>query len=144
MLHHSANPLNILIPAYEALWQAVLNGLFQQGFRKDHIDAKTWHQQLQAFLEVPTVTAFDNLVNKVTIRHLVAEIIRLYPPTKRIKGFTKANCSTLMCSSFSETPGFGEMMLRFSIQSAGIQLLDGRSVHLWHLEAANLYDHQRK
>ena len=80
-----SNPLNILLPAYEALWQVVLSGFLQLAFRSNHPDARVWRQQLEVFLEDPTRAAFDDQANGTPVRHIVAETLRLYPPTKRIK-----------------------------------------------------------
>jgi hypothetical protein len=94
-LHHDAdssltaesNPLNILLPSYEALWQVVLSGFVQLGFNARHPDASTWRKQLEVFLERPTRMAFNDARGNTSIRDIVAEILRLYPPTKRIKRF---------------------------------------------------------
>jgi hypothetical protein len=55
-----SNPLNILLPAYEAQWQVVRNGFLQLAFCSNHPDARVWRQQLEVFLENPTRAAFDD------------------------------------------------------------------------------------
>ena len=94
-LHHNShvslaaesNPLNILLPSYEALWQVVLSGFVQLGFNSHYFDTAIWLKQLEVFLDRPTRMAFDDATCNTSIRYIVAEILRLYPPTKRIKRF---------------------------------------------------------
>jgi hypothetical protein len=82
-----SNPLNMLLPVYEALWQVVLSGFLQVGVHSPFSYEKLCGRHLGEFLDDPTRAAFEDSTNHTSIRHIVAEILRLYPPTKRIKRF---------------------------------------------------------
>lgn len=81
----SENPLNLILPAYETLWRVVLRGFLEVMFRGAEAGAE-WRQVLVTFLADPTATTFRraNDLTGISVAFLVAETLRLYPPTRRI------------------------------------------------------------
>jgi len=56
--HREQNPLNLLLPGYEALWRVVLRCHLELTAR-DHQDAEHWGEILQYFANNPTLSQFD-------------------------------------------------------------------------------------
>lgn len=80
-----SNPLNFLLPGYETLWRVVLRGLIEVGFH-DSDDGPTHCSILQKFHDNPTVEALNHAdgVGGTSAGNIVKEVLRLYPPTRRI------------------------------------------------------------
>ena len=81
------NPLNLIIPAYEALWRVVLSGFLQVNFIKGA--APTLRPVLAQFLAKPTVTAMrqpepHRQTSIVSVDNIVSETLRLHPSVKRV------------------------------------------------------------
>jgi hypothetical protein len=86
----SRNPLNIILPAYETLWRVVLRCFLEVQFRsisqQNHL-----RDSLTEFLSNPTQTTFvEGSEEKVSVKAVVLEALRLYPPTKRIHRFSNS------------------------------------------------------
>jgi hypothetical protein len=79
-----SNPLNILLPTYDALWPVVLSGFLELRFHSQHRDAPKWRKQLERFLSSPSRSTFEAPEDGMSIEMIVAEMLRLYPPMKRI------------------------------------------------------------
>jgi hypothetical protein len=79
------NPMNFVLPAYETMWRAVHRGLLEIYFREAP-DAMHWKYLLLEFLHHPTRLAFhmENESLILSPRDVIKEILRLYPPTRRI------------------------------------------------------------
>ena len=81
------NSLNLILPAYETLWRVVLSGFLHVSFVEGgHLE---WRAILAKFLAEPTVAAKNDTVHnegipKVSVDHIVAEALRLYPSVKRV------------------------------------------------------------
>lgn len=79
-------PLNIILPSFETMWRVVIRGIMELRFR----DSETWqfhyHQMFKDILSDPSQQAMKKLdfTNAVSIDNIVNEILRLYPPTRRI------------------------------------------------------------
>lgn len=90
------NPMNLILPAYETMWRAVFRGLLEVYFRGNHNhDHAHYKELLVTYLQDPNNS--DNWKNKhddlnshhsyhhtVATIDIVKEILRLYPPTRRI------------------------------------------------------------
>lgn len=91
-----SNPMNLILPAYETMWRAVFRGLLEVCFRGNHNhDHVHYKELLIAYLQEPSNAdnwrcKHDNLNLNHNYHHTVAtidvvkEILRLYPPTRRI------------------------------------------------------------
>jgi hypothetical protein len=77
------NPLDLLLPAYETLWRAVLLGFLEVQFRAGK-QAPAWRELLAQCLQQPSSHQFFASRDGVSAAFLVKEALRLYPPTKRI------------------------------------------------------------
>ncbi|QSZ33772.1 hypothetical protein DSL72_005343 [Monilinia vaccinii-corymbosi] len=79
------NPLNILIPAYETLWRVVLRCFLEISSRR-HASAVTaeWKDILEQFRANVTYEQFKERNGRCSLRDIVFESLRLYPPTRRI------------------------------------------------------------
>ena len=79
------NPLNLILPAYETLWRVVLRGFLEVMFRGAEAGPE-WRQLLKTFLAEPTLSTFKrtNDLTGISVAFIVAETLRLYPPTRRI------------------------------------------------------------
>lgn len=79
------NPLNFILPAYETLWRVVLRCFVEVMFRSGSAGYE-WRQSLIAFLECPSQRNFEDIsgASGVSVDMVVAEALRLYPPTRRI------------------------------------------------------------
>lgn len=79
------NPLNLILPAYETLWRVVLRGFLEVMFRSAEAGVE-WRQLLVTFLADPTATTFRRANDRtgISVAFIVAETLRLYPPTRRI------------------------------------------------------------
>lgn len=78
------NPLNILLPAYETLWRVVLHCFLEVRFRASEEQLASYRNLFKSFLANPTKTTLENSVNGISVKNIVAEALRLYPPTRRI------------------------------------------------------------
>lgn len=79
------NPLNMLLPVYETLWRVVARCLIEVVFRPS-ADPE-WFILLEAFRANPTIKNFSRPQpgqDRVSVKFLVNEALRLYPPTRRI------------------------------------------------------------
>jgi dihydroceramidase len=80
------NPLNLIIPGFETLWRVVLRGFLEIGFiaGKQHPE---WCAMLAAFAQAPTKEQFlqEHGAHSISCEDLVNEVLRLYPPTRRIR-----------------------------------------------------------
>ncbi len=83
------NPLNYIVPAYEALWRVVLRCFLEVGFRQFD-DRDEWISVLDKFLANPILTTFKESSSSpttpsgISAECLINEALRLYPPTRRI------------------------------------------------------------
>jgi hypothetical protein len=84
-INSHSNPLNILLPTYDVLWPVVLSGFLELRFHSQHWDAPKWRKQLERFLSSPSKSTFEAPEDGISIEMIVAEMLRLYPPMKRIK-----------------------------------------------------------
>ncbi|KAF8242008.1 hypothetical protein K440DRAFT_665034 [Wilcoxina mikolae CBS 423.85] len=84
------NPLNLLLPAYETLWRVVLRCFLEVQFRGGR---KVWRDVLRRYLDNPGSEEFVAVLEGegdgdgdgvVSVKAIVAETLRLYPPTKRV------------------------------------------------------------
>ena len=83
------NPYNLILPAYETMWRAVLFGFIEVAFKDfDRSVSSGTMRQLQQYLANPTPEAFTNVEesseDSVSVSHVVNEILRRYPPTQRV------------------------------------------------------------
>ncbi|KAE9375981.1 hypothetical protein N431DRAFT_532153 [Stipitochalara longipes BDJ] len=83
-----ANPLNIIIPAYESLWRVVLRCFLEVRFRQNlkHVDEVDYSRIFSRFMGHPNPSVFEAPFQDthISIKHIVNEALRLYPPTRRI------------------------------------------------------------
>ena len=82
-LDSRTNPLNILLPVYETLWRVVLR-CFVEVLDHSHPERADWLKKLRDFLSEPDKSTFQAREAGVSVHDLVAETLRLYPPTRRI------------------------------------------------------------
>jgi len=81
------NPLNTIIPAYESLWRVVLRCFLEVHFKEnattDQID---YARIFSRFMAHPNTSVFEAPFQDtdISIKHIVNESLRLYPPTRRI------------------------------------------------------------
>jgi hypothetical protein len=78
------NPLNIILPAYETLWRVVLRCFLEITSRTPEHRFRVYNQLLRAFLDNPTKHTFEAQTSDVSVKYIVSEALRLYPPTRRI------------------------------------------------------------
>lgn len=88
MTDHSPknNPLNLILPSYEALWGIVFLLTIEVLYR-DHPQSAFWQETLVAFVQAPTPANFKSPLiadGGMTVKAIVNEGLRLYPPTRRI------------------------------------------------------------
>ena len=79
------NPMNFILPAYETMWRAVFRGFIEVYCRQaDH--AANWKKTLREFLSNPIERVWQKEYQptELSARDIVKEILRLYPPTRRI------------------------------------------------------------
>ncbi|KAI1374251.1 cytochrome P450 [Hypoxylon crocopeplum] len=77
------NPLNTIIPAYETMWRAVLLAFVCAGFRG--VDRATARQFRDVVAGVPACFGWEPKKELEDVALSFAkEVLRLYPPTKRI------------------------------------------------------------
>ncbi|KAL9132168.1 MAG: hypothetical protein Q9217_000102 [Psora testacea] len=84
--HPMDNPLNFILPAYETMWRAVFFGLIEVVFKST--PTSRWVGKLQDYLAKPSKKCFEEVGEDgpsiVSVSHIVNEILRCYPPTKRV------------------------------------------------------------
>lgn len=73
-------PMNFILPAYETLWRVVLRCFLEVTFHPESVPE--WRQTLVSLLEDP-VSNFATS-EPVTVKYIVQEALRLYPPTRRV------------------------------------------------------------
>jgi hypothetical protein len=97
------SPLNILLPAYETLWRIVLRLFLEVRFRSTETEYLQYIHLFKAFLTQPdrlfdfypplqpcanswdaVETAYNAQHHRVSMKDIVNEGLRLYPPTRRI------------------------------------------------------------
>lgn len=81
----TTNPMNFILPAYETMWRAVLRGLLEIYFRPATTSLH-WQQILHKFMDNPQRDVFRNndSTTEASALDIVKEILRLYPPTRRV------------------------------------------------------------
>jgi hypothetical protein len=87
-----ANPLNIIIPAYESIWRVVLRCFLEVRFRAqgketdDGVENFDCQPIFARFMHMPNPSVFETpfMDTHISIKHIVNEALRLYPPTRRI------------------------------------------------------------
>ncbi|KAF2750598.1 hypothetical protein M011DRAFT_464397 [Sporormia fimetaria CBS 119925] len=80
------NPMNWLLPAYETMWRAVMRCVMEIRFR-DAANGAAWEGVLRDFLAAPTEAGKFRASGEhgVSALDIVMEILRLYPPSKRVR-----------------------------------------------------------
>ncbi|PVH79422.1 hypothetical protein DL98DRAFT_516060 [Cadophora sp. DSE1049] len=80
------NPLNRILPAYETLWRVVLHCFLEVRFRASPSDALIYKSIFEQFFNQPCQHTFETPFSPstITVRRIVDETLRLYPPTRRI------------------------------------------------------------
>ena len=79
-------PLNIILPSFETMWRVVIRGIMELRFR----DYDTWQSHYQGMIKNILIDPSQQMMKKsdsrsaVSIENIVNEILRLYPPTRRI------------------------------------------------------------
>ena len=78
-------PLNLVLPAYETMWRVVLHCFLEVSFRHSN-SAANWRAALQSYLHDPSDENFKEATAEaeVSVKHVVYEALRLYPPTRRV------------------------------------------------------------
>lgn len=79
----SENPLNLLLPACMGLFRVVLHCLLEVRFRSSPTTRLEYNRLFREFLDDPSGRWYAE-ENGVSVQHIVAEALRLYPPTRRI------------------------------------------------------------
>jgi hypothetical protein len=80
------NPLNLILPAFETMWRVVLRCFVEVGYRGAK-EKEVWIAALKAYLEHSgplSDQACKENVDVATVRSLIRETLRLYPPTRHI------------------------------------------------------------
>ncbi|CAG8624848.1 7603_t:CDS:1 [Ambispora leptoticha] len=79
-------PLNFILPSFETMWRVTLRGVMELRFR----DCETWNSHYQRMFKdilnnptLQTMKKFDNEYG-ASVENIVDEMLRLYPPTRRI------------------------------------------------------------
>ncbi|EED22668.1 conserved hypothetical protein [Talaromyces stipitatus ATCC 10500] len=79
------NPLNFILPGFETMWRVVLRGFIEVAYKtgKEH---PSWRNALILYSQEPTAEVFNRAYppDVVSANFLVKEMLRVYPPTKRI------------------------------------------------------------
>ena len=83
-----SNPLNLILPSYEAIWGVVLRITIEVLYR-NHPQSAVWQEALIRFVQAPTPANFKAPSSTdgdegMTVKAIVNEGLRLYPPTRRI------------------------------------------------------------
>ena len=81
------NPMNLILPAYEGMWRAVLRGVLEISKARIGHDPAQWKQTLGVFQSEPTIANWKTGDRdfELSTLDIVKEILRLYPPTRRVK-----------------------------------------------------------
>ncbi|KAL9112200.1 MAG: hypothetical protein Q9227_003577 [Pyrenula ochraceoflavens] len=80
------NPLNLILPSYEAIWGVVLRLAIEVLYRS-HPQSAVWQETLITFVQSPSPASFKSSSSgdgRMTVKAIVNEGLRLYPPTRRI------------------------------------------------------------
>lgn len=81
----SKNPLNIIMPAYETLWRAVLLCFLETAFQSSPDERSLYHKIAERFMQNPSLnTLNEKYLDLISMSMIVKETLRLYPPTRRI------------------------------------------------------------
>ena len=86
-LHPVDNPMNLILPAYETMWRAVFRGLHEIYFRdRDGNNPKLWRSLLATYLSDQSDCnwKYEDDVFQLNAIDVIKEVVRLYPPTRRI------------------------------------------------------------
>ena len=83
------NPYNLILPAYETMWRAVLFGTIELAFKDiESTVASGALKALRRYLADPTRETFEHveegIYDSVSVSHVVNEVLRHYPPTQRV------------------------------------------------------------
>lgn len=83
--YEGEDQLALLLPAFETIWRVIVRG-FLEVFQASQFRARDFQETLLEFLESPTTKVFDKTNPKTGFspRSIVFEVLRLYPPTRRI------------------------------------------------------------
>jgi hypothetical protein len=82
-INASENPLNVLLPAFMGLFRVVLRCLLEVRFRSSAANWGEYKQLFGQFLQDPNGRWYAE-ENGLSVQQIVAETLRLYPPTRRI------------------------------------------------------------
>ncbi|CAG8956223.1 hypothetical protein HYFRA_00003603 [Hymenoscyphus fraxineus] len=113
------NPLNILLPAYETMWRVVLRIFLEVQFLSASRRPLEFAEQLESFSADPTIEKFEEATRMsdgmlVSTKYIVAEGLRLYPPTRRIYREIKGEEVAVDVECFHrDMTVWGENALRF-------------------------------
>lgn len=78
------NPLNFILPGYETIWRVVLR-CYVELTAREHRDAAFWRAQFAAFSKQAILEQLRRPgAAGVTAEMISKEILRLYPPTRRV------------------------------------------------------------
>ncbi len=80
------NPLNIILPAYETLWRVVICCFLEVRFKSSDEELITYTKMFNSFFSNPNPGTLDYLhaTADFTVKNIIDEALRLYPPTRRI------------------------------------------------------------
>jgi hypothetical protein len=79
----SDNPLNVLLPAFMGLFRVVLRCLLEVRFRSSQNNLAAYSKLFHTFLQNPNRRWYEE-EDGVSVQQIIAETLRLYPPTRRI------------------------------------------------------------
>jgi hypothetical protein len=107
------NPLNVLLPAFMGLFRVVLRCLLEVRFRSGDKNRTMYRQMFQQFLQDPNGRWYEE-ENGVSVQQIIAEALRLYPPTRRIYMQQERGIVAVDIEQLHRTGHFwGENPLRF-------------------------------
>jgi hypothetical protein len=79
----SETPLNILLPAFIGLFRVVLRCTLEVRFRSEFQNRLKYAHLFQQYLQDPNSYWYKE-ENNLSVQQIIAETLRLYPPTRRI------------------------------------------------------------
>ncbi|EKD21007.1 uncharacterized protein L3040_004625 [Drepanopeziza brunnea f. sp. 'multigermtubi'] len=81
------NPMNLILPAYDTMWRAVFRGILEIYFRdQSGHNPILWQSILATYLSDQRQRnwKWDDDVFQLSCLDIIKEVLRLYPPTRRI------------------------------------------------------------